>query len=225
MEPTHQRPTRATAWGGIAFAVLYIVGVMTMLANQPDTSNLDTNKQWTAAYVKYYSDSGNRTSALVGAYITALACLAVVIFGAHLRDRLAAAGSGTSGRLAFAGSIMLATLTFVAGVSIAWLPGAVAFGDAPVPKGELAYFGSQLGFGALLVGGGFAAALMLVATGIGSVRTGAIPGWLAWAGIVVGVVVAAIGAFFLPMALMVLWMLIAGIVGLRRPFAGEVATA
>lgn len=225
MEPTHDRPTRATAWGGIAFAVLYVVGLMAMLADTPNTTKLHTNKEFTAAYVKYYADSGNRTSALVGAYVLGLACIAAVVFGAHLRDRLAAVGSGTSGRLAFAGSIMLATLTFVGGVSVVWLPGAISFGDSPAPKGELAYFASQLGFGAILVGGAFSAALMLVAAGIGSVRTGALPKWLAWAGIVVGVIVGAVGSLFMPMVLLVLWVLVAGIVGLRRPFAGEVAAA
>ena len=69
------------------------------------------------------------------------------------------------------------------------------------------------------------AALMLVATGVGANRTAALPKWLGWAAIVVGVVVAAIGAFFMPMVLLVLWMLIAGIVCLRRPFADEAALA
>jgi len=225
MEPTHHRPTRATAWGGIAFAVLYVAGLMTMLAGTPDTTDLDTNREWTAAYVKYYSDSGNRTSALIGAYLLGLACLAVVVFGAHLRDRLAAVGSHTSGRIAFAGSIMLAILSFTGAFAIVWLPGAIGFGDAPLPKGEIAYFSAQLGFGAILVGGAFGAALMLVATGIGSARTGALPRWLAWAGIVVAVIVGPLGAFFMPMVLLVLWFLVAGIVGLRRPFADEVAAA
>jgi hypothetical protein len=226
MEATETRPpTRATAWGGIAFAVLYVGGIMTMISNTPDTSNLDTHKEWTAVYVKYYADSGNRATALIGAWILIFACIAVVVFGAHLHDRLTTAGSFTSARLAFAGSVLLASITMVGALAFAWLPGGVEFGDAPAVRGELAYWASQLAFGPILVGGGIAAALTLIAAGIGSVRTGALPAWLAWAGIVIAVIVGVLGAYFVPMVLLALWVLIAGIVGLRRPFANEVATA
>jgi len=225
MHATTSRPSRATAWGGIVFAVLYVAGVVTSFAGTPDNTNHDHPVKYAADWAKYYADSGNRTTAIIGAYALALACLAVVVFGLHLRDRLADAGAPTAARLAFAGSIMLATVTMVAALAMAWIPGAVAFGDVPAPTGELAYFGSQLAFGLLLVGGGMCAALMLVATGVGANRTAALPKWLGWAAIVVGVVVAAIGAFFMPMVLLVLWMLIAGIVCLRRPFADEAALA
>lgn len=217
-------PSRATAWGGIAFVVLYVAGVMTGFAGTPDDTHIDQPAKYTADWVKYYADSGNRTTALVGAYLLVAAGLAAVVFGVHLRARLGDAGAASSGRVAFAGSIMLGTLSTVAAVAFAWIPGAVTFGNAPTPQGELAHFASQLGFGALLVGGGTAAALMLVATGIGSIRTGAFPKWLAWAGIVVGVLVGAFGAFFMPMLLLVLWVLVAAIVGLRRPFASEPVT-
>jgi len=226
MHTEPQRPSaRATAWGGIAFAILYVAGVMTMFAGTPDDTNIDRPARYTADWVKYYADSGNRTTALIGAYLLVAAGIAAVVFGAHLRERLGAAGAGGSGRIAFAGTIMLGTLTIVAAVAVAWIPGAVAFGDVPAPQGELAGFAAQLGFGALLVGGGMTGALVLMAAGIGSIRTGALPKWLAWAGIVVAVIVGALGAFFVPMLLLVLWMLVAGIVGLRRPFAGEAATA
>jgi hypothetical protein len=221
MHATTSRPSRATAWGGIVFAVLYVAGVVMAIAGTPGNDNNDNPTKFAADWSKYYADSGHRTVALIGVYALAIACLAVVVFGLHLRDRLADAGAPTAGRLTFAASIMLATLTFVGALAIAWIPGGIAFGDAPVPKGELAYYGAQLGFAMLLVGGGMCAALMLVATGVGSNRTAALPTWLGWAAIVVGVVVGAIGSFFMPMILLVLWMLIAGIVCLRRPFAAE----
>ena len=58
---------------------------------------------------------------------------------------------------------------------------------------------------------------MLISAGIGATRTGALPTWLGWAAIVVGVVVFVLGAFFVPMLLLVLWVLVAAIVALRRP--------
>lgn len=140
-----------------------------------------------------------------------------MVFGSSLRDRLAAASAPTSGRLAFAGSIMFGTVTLVGMVAMAWMPAAKAFGDAPVAKGELAYLAPQLGFALLLLGGGVTAAFMLLAAGVGSARSRALPPWLGWAGVVVGVLVFVFGAFLMPMLLLALWVLIAAIVSLRTP--------
>jgi hypothetical protein len=219
MDSTTQRPpSRATAWGGIVFAVLYVAGVVMMLGPTPNDAHKNQPAKFAADWNRMFADSGNRTQMILGAYVLAAACVAVVVFGSSLRDRLAGAGAATSGRLAFAGSIMFATITLAGAAAIAWIPGAKAFGDAPIPKGELAYLAPQLGFGALLLGGGATAGLMLVAAGIGSARTRALPAWLGWAGVVVGVLIFLFGAFFMPMLLLVLWVLIAAIVSLRRPF-------
>jgi type VI protein secretion system component VasF len=52
------------------------------------------------------------------------------------------------------------------------------------------------------------------------VRARALPPWLGWAAVVVGVVVFFLGLFFMPMLLLVLWAIVASIVCLRRPIAG-----
>jgi len=220
MEATVQRsPSRATAWGGVVFAVLYFVGVTMMLGPTPNDTHKDQPVKYAADWHRVFADSGNRTQLILGAYVLAGACIAIVVFGSHLRDRLAAAGAATSGRLAIAGSIMFATITLVGAAAVAWIPAAKSFGSTPIAKGELVYLAPQLGFAALLFGGGTTAALMLVAAGIGSARTRALPAWLGWVGAVVGVLVFLLGAFFLPMLLLVLWVLIAAIVSLRRPVA------
>jgi len=219
VEATVERtPSRGTAWGGVVFAVAYFVGVTLMLGPTPSDEHSGQPVKYAADWNRVFADSGKRNQMLVGAYVLAIACIAIVVFGSHLRDRLAAAGAATSGRLAFAGSIMFATITLAGGTAVVWLAGAKAFGSTPLPRGELAYLAPQLGYALLLLGGGATAALMLVASGFGSARSRALPAWLGWAGVVVGVLVFAFGVFFMPMILLVLWVLIAGIVGLRRPF-------
>ncbi len=160
-----------------------------MFAGSPDDKHHKDPVKFAADYTKYFDDSGKRTAAIVGAYLVMLACIAMVVFALHLRDRLAASGAPGAGRLTFAGSILFAALTMVGALAYAWVPGAVAFGNVPVPKGELAYLAPQLAFGFLLVGGMAAAALMLIAGGAAAARTQALPKWLGWAGVVVGVIV------------------------------------
>ena len=91
------------------------------------------------------------------------------------------------------------------------------FGSSPIPTGELNYLAPQLGYGILLLPGGAAAALTLVAAGFRGARSRALPAWLGWAGVVIGVALFFIAAIFIPMILLVLWALIAGIVMVRRP--------
>lgn len=222
MERVQTRPsTRATAWGGIVFAVLYVVGVMLMFGPTPDDTHRDQPAKYAADWYRVFSDGGNRTQMILGAYVVVVASLALVVFGSQLRDRLAARGAAGSGRLTFAGSILFGALTTAGAIALAWIPATKSFGDAALPRGEIVYVAPQLAFGLLLVGGGAGAALMLVSAGVGATRSRALPAWLGWAGIVIGVVVFALGAFFLPMILLVLWVLVAAIVALRRPTTDE----
>jgi hypothetical protein len=79
----------------------------------------------------------------------------------------------------------------------------------------------QMAWMILLLGAGFAALLLVLATSILSLQTGVLPRWLAWLGIVVAialpfdVIYVSIGPFFL-------WALVASIVLLMRR---ETATA
>jgi hypothetical protein len=214
--PTTRATRRHTSWAGIVFAVLYVVGVL-MAASQPDTDDInDSPAKLTKAFRDYYADSGHRTTIIIGAFVLTAATLAFVVFISEVRDRLADGGAPNSGRIAFAGSIMFAAVTATGAIALAWIPGSKEFGDTAIPVGDLNYMASQLGFGILLLAGGAAAALTLVSAGLGA-RRGALPAWLAWTGIVIGVVVFFLGGLFIPMALFVLWVLVVAIVMLMRP--------
>jgi hypothetical protein len=218
METTQVTGTarRHMGWAGIVFAVLYVVGVL-MASSQPETDDINDNPvRLTKAFRDYYSDSGHRTTIIIGAFVLLAATLAFIVFASELRNRLADAGAANTGRLAFAGSIMFAAVTAAGAIALVWIPGTKEFGDFAVPVGDINYMAAQLGFGLVLLAGGAAAALTLVSSGLGAARRGALPKWLAWAGVVIGVLVFFIGGLFIPMALFVLWVLVTAIVMLAR---------
>jgi hypothetical protein len=199
------------------FAVLYVGALMTF--GGPETTD-EVEKDPTAlakAWSDYYADSGNRNVMLVGGLVLLVAALAMVVFGSALRDRLSEGGAPGAGRLAFAGSILFGAVTMAGACAFIWIPGAKTFGESAVPTGELAYLASQLGYSLILLAGGAAAGFMLVVAGWTGARTHSLPGWLGWAGVVVGVIVFFTAAIFVPMALLVLWVLVTSIVMLRRP--------
>lgn len=219
-------PSRASrpsaAWAGVVFFVLYIVGAFFAGNSPADTGAADVKDSpsaLTAVWHDFYNDSGNRWTIIIGAFIIGLAVIALVIFASELRERLVNAGAPRAGRLAFAASLMFAALTMAGVIVWAWIPAAKEFGNAPVPDGELNYMASVLGYALMLIGGGSAAAFMLVTSGRASVRTRILPAWLGWVGLVAGVVVFFLSPFFIPMALLALWVLISAIVLIRRPTA------
>lgn len=224
--PANPATTRM-AWAGIVFALLYLVGMMVAGGASPeDIEDLNDDPAGLAAsWHDYYSDSGHRVAVLAGVFALMVACIAIVVFGSALRERLADAGAPTAGRLTFAASIMFAAVTLVGAVALAWIPGTKEFGDVAIPTSDLVYMGNQLGFGVLLLAGGAAAGFMLVTGGFAAARRGVLPVWLGWAGVVCGVIVFVLGAMFIPMALLVLWTLVASIVLLRRPNDGVTSRA
>jgi hypothetical protein len=195
-----------------------VAGVL-MVGGQPKTTNAMKHSPAAAeaAWHKYYADSGHRAVILIGAFVVAAAVLALVVFASSLRERLTDAGAAApTSRLVFGGAVLFAAVTMAGAAALAWIPGAKTFGDSPLPVGSITYLASQLGIATLLLGGGAAAALLLVSAGWTATRCGALPKWLGWAGVVIGVLVFFLSVFFLPMALVPLWVLVASIAMLRR---------
>ena len=202
---------RVGAWMGIVFVVLFVVGFL--IFPTPD------NNKHTAQWVRWWTDSGHRTAAMIGAYLMVLGVLAFVWFASSLRDRL---GDGSSLVLTF-GSIF-AALALVSIVVRASIPGAKQFGDTPVPTGDFARQFDQIGFGLLLVAGALAAGLFVVFASYLASRTATLPGWLCVAGYVVAAL-QIVAAVFLPFVLFFLWVLVAAIVLVRRGARTEIAVS
>jgi hypothetical protein len=210
-------------WAGIVFVVLYVVGLLMIGGAAPEHADDKPFKDDPVKLAKlwrvYYSDSGHRWMIIIAVYILLAAAIAFVVFGNDLRERLEASGARTTAVLVLAGAIIFAVATAIGALALGWIPGSKQFGNTPIPNGELNYLSSQLGYGIMLLPGGGAIALTLFTGGLGGARSRALPAWLGWAGVVIGVILFFIAGTFIPLILFVLWVLIVSIVMLRRPAA------
>jgi hypothetical protein len=203
---TSARRSRLGAWMGVAFVVLLVVGFMVF--------STPTNNKDTAKWQRWWTDSGHRTAAIIGAYLMVLAALAFVGFIWSLRRRLPDSGGlmVTFGSL-FAGVVLVSTMVR------ATIPGSKQFGSTPLPAGasaaDLARQFDQIGFGLLLVAGALAAGAFTAVASYSARQHAILPGWLTMAGYVVAVLQLA-AAFFFPFLVFVLWVLVVSIVLLRH---------
>jgi hypothetical protein len=187
---------------GIAFVVLFVVG---FIAFPTPNDNKDTAK-----WERWWTDSGHRAGAIIGAYLMVLGLLAFVWFMWSLNQRLRDRG----GAMITFGTLF-AALAMISALVRASIAGSRQFGDNPVPPGDFARQFDQIGFGVLLVAGALAAGAFTATASYFARRDAILPGWLTIAGYVVAVLQLA-GALFLPFALFPLWVLVVSIMLLRH---------
>jgi hypothetical protein len=208
---------RWAAFSGIVFVVLMLTGA----AFVTDVPAADASAQEIAGYL---GDSGNHTRNIIGAYLWVLGGLAFLGFMAGLRAvlRRAEGEPGTLSSLVFGAGVVFTAVWSVSAVALAAVAYAVEFSDAPVTDPDIVRVLPQLGSLLLLVGGGFAGLLLVLATSVLAFRTGVLPRWLAWLGILVAI------ALVFPVAYMnilplVGWVGVASVVLLVRGKAAAVA--
>jgi uncharacterized membrane protein SirB2 len=174
---------RWAALSGIVFVVLMLTGAFFVT----DVPEADASAQEIAAYL---DDSGNHTRNLIGAYIWVLGGLAFLGFLAGLRAvlRRAEGDPGTLSSLVFGAGVVFTAVWSVSAAALATVAYSVEFADAPVSDADLVRVLPQLGSLLLLLGGGFAGILLLVATSILVFRTRVFPRWFAWLGILAAIV-------------------------------------
>jgi hypothetical protein len=200
--------------GGIVFVVLMVSGSFLI----SDVPKADAPQQ---EITNYLADSGNHTRNIIGAYLWALGALAFLWFLTRLRSdlRRAEGESGGLSTLAFGAGVAFAAVWMVSAVGFSAVAYAVELRDAPITDPDLVRALPAAGGWLLLLGGGFAGLLVLLAVAGASLRTGVYPRWLGWLGIV-----AAIALLFDIVYLNILpfwvWVFIAAIVMLRQPEEG-----
>jgi hypothetical protein len=210
---------RWLALAGILFAILFVVGFF--MAGSIDTSESDAN------IISDVKDSGTQTATIAGAYLMAVAAVMLLCFAARLRTLLGEAEGGreTLAGLAFVGGGVCAALILVGAFALAAVPAALAFGSSPDPtSADAARYIPQFGFGIVLVGAMFSAIVMILSTSIVALRTGVLPTWFGWFGVVVSVVLL-FGAAFFPAIALPIWAIVASILFLRSKGAAAMATA
>ena len=211
------RAYRAAMLSGSAFALLLFFGSGQMFSSSPDTSN-KTSEVVAQKYAAWLRDNGDRHSVVIGGFLIILAAIALVWFASAFRQRFAPAGAPLMG---FA--VLAAVGVAASAVGPLALAGGSAFGDDPVPTdGNVIWLVFSLSFPALLVIFGLASSAF-IATLLVAGR-GALPMWLVifgWLAVLAGI----FGVEFVPMAIVLLWYLVAGIYGAVRPAPVAAAAA
>ena len=207
---------RWVALSGILFVVLMLAGASFVT----DVPKADASAQEIAGYL---ADSGNHTRNIIGAYLWVLGGLAFLGFVAGLRGvlRRAEGDPGTLSNVVFGAGVVFTAVWSASAAALAAVAYAVEFSDAPVSDADIVRVLPQMGSLLLLLGGGFAGILLLLATATLIFRTGVLPRWLAWFGIVVAIALV-FDVTYMNIVPLLAWVAGASIVLLRRP---EAATA
>jgi hypothetical protein len=183
---------------GIGAAILFAVGFLSGGGSPNDDASA-------AKVVSYFRD--HRVGTNVGNLFGAIAAVLVVLFATRLRELLRDGGRG--GDLlplaAFGGAVILAAGTLLDSAIGFMLVRAAKF-KFVVPAQTLNVAFNNDFF--VLLGG---IAIMLLATGIATVRRPVLPRWLGWAAIVIGIISLAGPLGFFGALLAIVWLLVVSI--------------
>lgn len=221
---------RAERWAlgsGIVFTILLFIGVTTIGGNLPDVSGLHAHAANTKV-LHAYAKSGTRAALLVGGYLTIAAGLVLIWFLSGLRARLRRTGEGdVLASVVFSFGVVAAVLTMAAGGAFATIAGDLSFGSDPGltrSGADVARLLPELGYPLLTIGGMLALGVVIALASVAALRHAALPRWLGYAGWL-AVVGAIFAVTFLPMALVALWFLAVGVVGLMTKTVTTPVTA
>jgi magnesium-transporting ATPase (P-type) len=186
---------------GVLFVALFVIA----LALSGNTGDNPSEVQ------RWYADDGNQTKQIVAWFLYVASALAFLSFLGTLRDMLVRAegGPGTLSALVFGPGLVFTGL-YVAGVSLFAAPASLA-GDSDFKLDpNSAELFSNAGY-FLLVGGVMVASILVLSASTAALRTGVLPAWLGWIGLVVAV--AMLFAFiFVPILVFVAWVLVVSLV-------------
>jgi hypothetical protein len=196
---------RWAALGGLAFVVCFVVGVILIYNNTPDSSSAP------GKIIAYYSQSGHRNRINIGWVVTGLGVFFFLWFLSALRQgvRRLELDDGFLAALTTIGGVIYAALTLSA---IAVETGIRTMSDDTyhhtVYPG-LIHAADDVGW-VLHATGGAGLATMIIAASLAALRARAVPTWAGWLGIVVGILSLALLVFF-PWFLAAIWILVVSV--------------
>ena len=171
------RGSRLGALAGFAFALSFFVGVAMLEIPRGATD---------AELVAWWSDSGNRFTAIVSMYLFVLAGLCFLVFLIKLRSRLLAAegGAGELTALVVASGGVFVAMLFVAAAARGVIGFAVAspVNDESLPGPDTLRYLPQIGYAITGTAGMLAAALAMATTSWLILKTAVFGRWLVWIG-------------------------------------------
>ena len=191
-----------------------VAGIACLVAGLA-TDKAPTSSWSDARITSWYATHGNGEW-LVSAYLIAAAAPFLLIFAGVVRQRLAAADASRIARSVLLGAGTAFAVTALVGAALyAGVPAARVFADAPAPSPDISRYLLGAAYGTLVMFSAFAAALFAATASFASLRSRAIPRWLAIAGLPLSLLMLANAV--LPMAVITLWFLVTSITLAVRP--------
>jgi hypothetical protein len=203
--PWHRRGTAL----GIPAVVILVVSFV-FAGNGPGSKDSDVT------ITSWYASASNQHSQIFGFIGFTVGVLCLIGFLAALREQMAAdeAAPGAMSQVAFAAGVASASL-FALSIALFTVPALLASDTSAsdiVPSAYRMFY--TAGFACWMVAT-MIAAVTVAATSVTAFRTGFLPRWFAWLGIVVGIV-QLLGYLFVPGFVFFAWVLIATALLLRR---------
>jgi hypothetical protein len=196
---------RWAALGGVAYVVLFVVGVILFFGNSPDSSSAP------AKIIAFYSDSGQRDRITIGWVVAGLGLFCFLWFVGALRQtiRRLEGDDGFLTALTTIGGVVYASLS-LAGLAVN--VGIRTMSDDTYHHQVfpgLIHAADDAGW-VLHASGGAGAAAMIIAASVAGMRARAVPAWAGWLGVVAGILSLALIAFF-PWFVLAIWVLVVSI--------------
>lgn len=182
-------------------AVFFVLFVLTFILSGEAPGADESGEE----IISFFSEDESKHS--IASIVGALAAVFFLFFVGSLRSvlRPAEGGPGTLSAVAFGGGVVAATgMLIFSAIAFTLVEGIDNF----EPAAAQVLNAMNMNFFFPLAGG---LATLLIATGLVSVRTGALPSWLAWAALVIGAATVTPLGFFAFLA-SIAWVLVASIV-------------
>ena len=175
------RSPRAAGIAGLVFAVLFVVAFV-LLRRTPAAGSS------AAEVAEFYLRDNVKRLAVVELYVAPFAGIAFLWFIAVIRDRIGAREDRLFATVFLGSGLLFVAMLFGAVAAGGAVLNAVKFQDAPVPGPDTVVFGRGLSYGLLYIFGMRVAAVFMAVVSTISLRTAALPRWLAFIGYAVALV-------------------------------------
>ncbi len=203
-------------FAGLGFVAAFVAAFMAIVTG-PELYEAGSLDEYTAALADgARQDIVGATAYILLPLMGALLVWAVVFLATSL-DR-ARGTTSMGGRVAIAGAIIMASGFAIAGAASSAAEHVAAGIEGDFPADASTAYGIDMFASTLMSTSAWGGALVLLGIGVGARRTGALPGWLLWTGIVFAPLLTVAWLFaMVPMLVFLLWIAVTGLIVKRGP--------